>query len=65
MPRQKNNPLPDRPPVPLMPKNQHLLNAVPRKKDYGFKEGLFSRSNREPNADHVSSSIGRSTTHKV
>ncbi|XP_056166290.1 serine/threonine-protein kinase EDR1 [Syzygium oleosum] len=65
MPRQKNNPVPGRPPVPLMPKNRHPLNEVPRKKDYGFKEGLFPRSNREPNPYDVSSSIGSSTTDKV
>ncbi|XP_048137435.1 serine/threonine-protein kinase EDR1 [Rhodamnia argentea] len=65
MPRQKNNPVPVRPPVPFLPKNRHPLNEVPRKKEYGVKEGLFRRSNREPNPYDVSSSIGSSTIDKV
>ncbi|XP_010041776.2 serine/threonine-protein kinase EDR1 [Eucalyptus grandis] len=65
MPRQKNNPAPGRPPVPLMPTKRHPLNEVPRKKEYGFKEGLFPKNNREPNPYDVSSSIGSCTTDKV
>ncbi|KAK3441792.1 hypothetical protein EUGRSUZ_B01727 [Eucalyptus grandis] len=64
MPRQKHNPVPDRRPVLLMPKNQNSPNEVPRKKDYGLKEGLFQRSNRVPNSYYVSFT-GISTADKV
>ncbi|KAG8648163.1 hypothetical protein MANES_09G157600v8 [Manihot esculenta] len=47
--RKKNNPLPGRPPVPLMWKNQYARNEIPRKKEYDYMEGLFPRINCEPN----------------
>ncbi|XP_039162251.1 serine/threonine-protein kinase EDR1 isoform X2 [Eucalyptus grandis] len=62
MPRQKNNSIPGQPHVPSMLTNRLSLNKVARKKEYGFKEGLFPRSKWETNAYDVSASIGSSTT---
>ncbi|OAY44153.1 serine/threonine-protein kinase EDR1 [Manihot esculenta] len=59
---QKNNPFPGRPPVPLMWKNRHAYNEVPRKKEYDYMEGLFPRINREPNNYNQSSLASTSST---
>ncbi|XP_058000499.1 serine/threonine-protein kinase EDR1 isoform X2 [Hevea brasiliensis] len=59
---QKNNPLPGRPPVPLMWKNRYACNEVPRKKEYDYMDGLFPRINQEPNNYNQSSLASTSST---
>ncbi|KAJ9180154.1 hypothetical protein P3X46_008433 [Hevea brasiliensis] len=59
---QKNNPVPGRPPIPLMWKNRYANNEVPRKKEYDYIEGLFPRINREPNNYNQSSLASTSST---
>ncbi|XP_065851652.1 serine/threonine-protein kinase EDR1 [Euphorbia lathyris] len=59
---RKNNPLHGRPPVPLMWKNRHACNEVPKEKEYDYKESLFPRINREPNGYNQSSLASTSST---
>ncbi|KDP23616.1 hypothetical protein JCGZ_23449 [Jatropha curcas] len=59
---QKNNPLPGRPPVPLMWKNRYACNEVPRKKEYDYMEGFLPRINREPNNYNQPSLASTSST---
>lgn len=47
--KHRNNPVPGRPPSPMMWKNQNPYNEVPRKKDFNYKEGILPKINREPN----------------
>ncbi|XP_031249412.1 serine/threonine-protein kinase EDR1 [Pistacia vera] len=60
--RQRNNPISGRPPVPMMWKNQHPNNEVPKRKDYSYKEGILPKINRDPNNYNLSSSISTSSS---
>lgn len=60
--RQRNNPVSGRPPVPMMWKNQHPYNEIPRKKEYGYMEGILPKINREPNNSNLSTSASTSST---
>ncbi|XP_044478109.1 serine/threonine-protein kinase EDR1-like [Mangifera indica] len=60
--RQKNNPISGRPPVPMMRKNQHPYNEVPKRKDYNYKEGILPKINRDPNNYNLSSSVSTSSS---
>lgn len=55
------NPVSGRPPVPMMRKNQHPYNEVPRKKEYSYMEGILPKINREPN-NNLSTSASTSST---
>ncbi|KAI4311000.1 hypothetical protein MLD38_035938 [Melastoma candidum] len=57
----KNDLVSGRPPNPSM-LNRHPLNEVPRRKEYGYKDGLFTKNSREPNVCDVSSSVAASNT---
>ncbi|KAJ8760737.1 hypothetical protein K2173_017847 [Erythroxylum novogranatense] len=59
---QKKNPLPGRPPVPLMWKNRYAYNEVSNKKEYDYMDGIYPRINREPNNYNQSSVASTSST---
>lgn len=54
---KKNNPGPGRPPLPLMLKNQHAYNDIPRKREYDHAESSFSKNSRDATDHKMSSSI--------
>ncbi|XP_044499201.1 serine/threonine-protein kinase EDR1-like [Mangifera indica] len=60
--RHRNNPIPGRPPVPMMRKNQHMYNEVPKRNDYSYKEGILPKVNRDPNNYNLSSSVSTSSS---
>ncbi|KAL2491818.1 Serine/threonine-protein kinase EDR1 [Abeliophyllum distichum] len=53
--RRKNNLVSGRPPVPLMWKNRHACNEVPKKNEYNFVDGLFPKNSQEVSNYRVSS----------
>ncbi|XP_050220617.1 serine/threonine-protein kinase EDR1 [Mercurialis annua] len=59
---QRTNLLPGRPPAPLMWKNRHAYNEVPKKKEYDYMDGLFPGISREPNGYNQSSLASTSST---
>ncbi|GMI84991.1 ENHANCED DISEASE RESISTANCE 1 [Hibiscus trionum] len=60
--RQRNNVIVGRPPVPLMWKNRPAYNEVPQEKEYGYMQGLFPKTNLEPNDVNQSSSSSASSS---
>lgn len=60
--RARNNIVPGRPPVPLMWKSRYTCNEVPKKKESDYSEGIFSRINREPNGNNISSLASTSSS---
>ncbi|KAK8651504.1 hypothetical protein V6N13_141105 [Hibiscus sabdariffa] len=60
--RQRNKVIVGRPPVPLMWKNRPAYNEVPQKKEYGYMQGLFPKTNVEPNDFNHSSSSSTSSS---
>ncbi|PKI67922.1 hypothetical protein CRG98_011518, partial [Punica granatum] len=49
--RQKVDSVAGRPPAPLMWKNRHACNEVPKKKEYDYMEALFPRNDQKPDAN--------------
>ncbi|CAA2962981.1 serine threonine- kinase EDR1 [Olea europaea subsp. europaea] len=59
---RKNNLVNGQPPVPLMWKNRHACNEVPKKNEYNFVDGLFPKSSQEFSSYRVSSVASSSPT---
>uniref|UniRef100_A0A7N0UQS5 non-specific serine/threonine protein kinase n=1 Tax=Kalanchoe fedtschenkoi TaxID=63787 RepID=A0A7N0UQS5_KALFE len=59
--RQKTNAVSGCPPIPLIPKNRHALNEVPRKNQYYNGEGVFPRNGRDNNAYNLLSNVSTSS----
>ncbi|KAK4744239.1 hypothetical protein SAY87_010551 [Trapa incisa] len=49
--RQKNAIVSGNPPAPLMWKNRHAFNEVPKKKEYDYMESLFPRNDKKSNVN--------------